>query len=336
MTILLLISWKGAAQGQPQGIISAAIANAAQQAPLTPEHGNENVSLLQQQASKSPPQKTDFTFQSDAVSKFAWPGPQQTDLAAAQSMGAHGAGTARGGLQTQATQTSPNVNGGQNPRGAGAQGQHPPQQYAGQQRPGNMATPNQEKPRKPRRVGRILEINARRRRIQQEYQNFHSPPRREDVWICEFCEYEDIFGMPPRALIRRYEERDRAEQKRIAEKRRLLEKAKAKSRKGKKGSKNAKPNNQAAATQNQRYDAPDDYANDDDYYEDDYIDDDQMSIPATPQPGQAPGAYPTAAAVPPAKHISQAAAGNPMLPPLHLQKGHPGGAVLPPERSSPA
>ena len=44
--------------------------------------------------------------------------------------------------------------------------------------------------------------------------------------------------MPPVALIRQYEIKDRAERKRVAEKRRLLEKAKAKGRKGKKGSKN--------------------------------------------------------------------------------------------------
>jgi hypothetical protein len=55
------------------------------------------------------------------------------------------------------------------------------------------------------------------------------------MWICEFCEYEDIFGVPPVAMIRRYEIKDRQERKKAAERRRLLEKAKMKGRKGKKG-----------------------------------------------------------------------------------------------------
>ena len=316
------------AQGQPQGIISAAIANAAQQAPLTPESGNENVSLLQQQVNKSPPQKTDFTFQSDAVSKFAWPGPQQSDLPPPPPMAARGNIHAGGIAHTQATQTSPSMNGGHNVRQPAQPGHPGAQQPAGQHRGGSAVPGKQEKPKKPRRVGRILEMNSRRRKIQQEYQNFHHPPRKEDIWICEFCEYEDIFGVPPRALIRRYEEKDRAEQKRIAEKRRLLEKAKAKSRKGKKGTKNSKnSNNQATASQNQRYDPPDDYVNDDDYYEDDYVDDDPLSIPPTPQPGQIPGAYPAA---PPGKHISQAAV-HP--PPPALSKVNAVGAAPLPERA---
>ncbi|KAJ5585979.1 hypothetical protein N7450_005766 [Penicillium hetheringtonii] len=62
----------------------------------------------------------------------------------------------------------------------------------------------------------------------------------EDIWICEFCEYESIFGHPPEALIRQYEIKDRKERKRLAEKKRLLEKAKMKGRKSKKATKNSK------------------------------------------------------------------------------------------------
>ena len=65
--------------------------------------------------------------------------------------------------------------------------------------------------------------------------------------MCEFCEYEAIFGQPPQALIQQYEQKDRREKKRIAEKRRLLEKAKMKGRKGKKGGKAAAKNSTAAA-----------------------------------------------------------------------------------------
>ncbi|KAJ6443940.1 hypothetical protein O9K51_02332 [Purpureocillium lavendulum] len=67
--------------------------------------------------------------------------------------------------------------------------------------------------------------------------NHHNPPRPEDIWICEFCEYESIFKEPPSALIRKYEKKDRRHRLREAERKRLLEKAKAKSRKGRKGTK---------------------------------------------------------------------------------------------------
>ena len=52
-----------------------------------------------------------------------------------------------------------------------------------------------------------------------------------EIWICEFCEYESIFGEAPEALMRQYEIKDRKERRRLAEKRRLLEKAKQKGKK---------------------------------------------------------------------------------------------------------
>jgi hypothetical protein len=106
--------------------------------------------------------------------------------------------------------------------------------------------PGQGQKKKGRRnPNRIYEIAARQRRLNQEYSNFHHPPTRSEVYICEFCEYESIYGVPPRALIRSYEVKDRKEQKRQAERRRLLEKAKNKGRKNKKGSKGpAAANNQ--------------------------------------------------------------------------------------------
>lgn len=52
------------------------------------------------------------------------------------------------------------------------------------------------------------------------------------MYICMFCEYEDIFGVPPLALIRSYEIRDRKERKKKEEQRRLLEKARAKGKRG--------------------------------------------------------------------------------------------------------
>lgn len=126
---------------------------------------------------------------------------------------------------TQGTQTSPNMSamGGQ---------QLPPPPAAG--------TPAANPGQRPKRSrDSIYALAARRRKIQQHYANIHNPPSPEEFWMCEFCEYEAIFGEPPRALIRQYEIKDRKERRRLAEKRRLLEKAKMKGRKGKKATKNA-------------------------------------------------------------------------------------------------
>ncbi|KAJ8118485.1 hypothetical protein ONZ43_g3983 [Nemania bipapillata] len=95
-------------------------------------------------------------------------------------------------------------------------------------------------PKKPKRRGNSLLQAARQRRRETEYQNMHHPPAPEDYYLCEFCEYELIFGHPPEALIRQYEIKDRRRRREEAERRRLLEKAKMKSRKGKKTSNNNK------------------------------------------------------------------------------------------------
>jgi hypothetical protein len=100
-------------------------------------------------------------------------------------------------------------------------------------------------PKKKRSPASIYALSARQRKIQQQYTNLHHPPSLEDIWICEFCEYESIFGRPPEALIRQYEMKDRKERKRLAEKKRLLEKAKMKGRKTKKATKNASKHNQS-------------------------------------------------------------------------------------------
>lgn len=145
--------------------------------------------------------------------------------------------------------------------------------------------------------GDVYALAARQRRLQQEYANLHHPPGPEDIWICEFCEYESIFGVPPMALIRQYEIKDRKEQKRLAEKRRLLEKAKLKGRKGKKQTKNAAKAANGANQQplnQQAYDQqPLDQLGGDDYLDDGY-DDASVPLPAPPpaplkQP--MPGAY---------------------------------------------
>ncbi|MCJ1383916.1 hypothetical protein MMC17_007030 [Xylographa soralifera] len=217
------------------GIISAAIAEAATTSNALSK-GQENLSLLEQStAKKSSPSKTQFTFtcESDSSKNMVWPGehppmPTTSSATLGQQPSHHSKG-----FSTQGTQTSPTMAGQVNQNGAPL---------------GKTNAQNPQQPRKPRRPpGKRYAMAARERRLQQEYTNYHHPPRDEDIWICEFCEYESIFGSPPEALVRQYEIKDRRERKRLAEKRRLLEKAKMKGRKGKKGNKNAAKNAAAAA-----------------------------------------------------------------------------------------
>lgn len=185
---------------------------------------------------------------------------------------------------TQATQTSPNITSQSGQQAAAAQ-------------PGAANSSAQgKKPR--RRRGDVYALAARQRKLQQEYNNLQHPPAPADIWVCEFCEYESIFGQPPHALIRQYEIKDRKERRRLAEKRRLLEKAKLKGRKGKKQSKNAaKAATQAAPVHQPAHDNQymDQLGDDElDYgYDDDPI---PMPAPPTQTSGKQqpmPGAYNT-------------------------------------------
>lgn len=113
-----------------------------------------------------------------------------------------------------------------------AASQHAPNQ---QKQPAPQPAPKKSR----RRTGKEYLIAARQRREQQKWRNEHHPLPKEDQWTCEFCEYEQIFGTPPVALIKQYEIKDRHARKQEAERRRLLEKAKMKGRKGKKGNRAA-------------------------------------------------------------------------------------------------
>lgn len=161
-----------------------------------------------------------------------WPGPTSTpnmnqSPAASRMMSTHG------------TQTSPSMPSGVSNPSAQAQAkqglntsQQPP---VSQKQNAPQAAPKKSR----RRTGKEYLIAARQRREQQKWKNDHHPIPKEDQWTCEFCEYEQIFGEPPVALIKQYEIKDRHARKQEAERRRLLEKAKMKGRKGKKGSKTA-------------------------------------------------------------------------------------------------
>ena len=165
-------------------------------------------------------------------------------------------------------------------------------QTAAHQGSANQQAPQQaKKPRRP--LHKQYALAARNRRTRQELNNYKNPPKEEDVWICEFCEYESIFHEPPKALIRQYEAKDRLERKRLAEKQRLLEKAKMKGRKGKKS--NKKNANAAAQTQQpapksrygqQPMDIPGQHEGNqnEEYVLDEYDDDDHITMPALPTP----------------------------------------------------
>lgn len=52
----------------------------------------------------------------------------------------------------------------------------------------------------------------------------------EEFWMCEYCEYEAIFGEWPMALMRGYDAKERRERRQVRERQRLLQKAKHKNR----------------------------------------------------------------------------------------------------------
>ncbi|EEP78878.1 predicted protein [Uncinocarpus reesii 1704] len=211
----------------------------------SPKQGG-NISLLNE-STKPAPAKTQFTFtcESDSSKGMAsWQTQNAYSLSQpprpVSQSGAASAAAGQRRFSTQGTQTSPNMTSQVNQHSQAAAAVAP--QHANQ-----PAQPSAQG-KKPRRSARsIYAFAARQRRIQQQYTNLHHPPNLEDIWICEFCEYESIFGHPPEALIRQYEIKDRKERRRLAEKRRLLEKAKMKGRKGKKPPKNSAKN--AAAQQ---------------------------------------------------------------------------------------
>ncbi|KAI4257427.1 MAG: hypothetical protein LQ352_001663 [Teloschistes flavicans] len=221
-----------------QGIISTAIANATS-FPYAMPKGQENMSLLEHHAAKKPASsKTQFTFTcgSGSAKNMTWHeqlsattvNPAYNNMSPPNPPQAQAIPQNKD-FATQGTQTSPKIT-------TGPKNSTPPQQATGNQEA-------QQQPKKPRRsLAKQLALAARQRRMQQEYDNYHHPPAPEDTWVCEFCEYEMIFGSPPEALIREYEIKDRRERRRLAEKRRLLEKAKMKGRKGKKGTKNSGKN----------------------------------------------------------------------------------------------
>lgn len=272
--------------GDSIALNSSATAN-AEKNPVTPAKGQENPSLFQEQASKkSSPASAQFTFTCDSQvpGTVAWPGPNPN---------LHEVGQAQGGrtMTTHATQTSPKAPTSTAPLRQGTS------QY-GPNTPKQNGKPAPAKPRRRRTAGKEYLIAARQRREQQEYQNYHHPQAPEDIWMCEFCEYELIYGSPPEALIRQYEIKDRRIRKQEAERRRLLEKAKSKGRNKKKGSKTSpkhatsdkdrhvhhQPHQHNSTNQNQSQGTQSEEYFEDDYEESYAEDDEQPMSPDIPAP----------------------------------------------------
>ncbi|KAI4866148.1 hypothetical protein F4820DRAFT_447275 [Hypoxylon rubiginosum] len=257
--------------GENSGIISSAIASAEK---LPVPQGQENRSLLHQEASikPSPNSSAQFTFTFDPQNPVSWPGSDPAPSNMTPSNYVH------------QTPLSADYRGQYNgtSAGRGAQGQNgsiPPLMATRSIQPGGHGSSTADPkgaaqpsapPKKSKRRGNSLIQAAKQRRRETEYQNFHHPPALEDVWICEFCEYERIFGRAPEALIRQYEIKDRRRRREEAERRRLLEKAKMKSRKGKKANKapaknnSSAPNQQSASSASQQAPPPPPHLNDHD------------------------------------------------------------------------
>lgn len=274
-------------QSADQGIISAAIANATALLRKPLPKGQENIGVLDH-PQKSSPTSTQFTFTCEAEAARGVTFPEQSLYSAGYAQRA-----ANIPLPASSNGHLPASQGAYaNPGIPSANGQYP-QTNSSQTMPHSTAQGKKSR----RRRGDVYTLAARQRRLQQEYANLHHPPSSEDIWICEFCEYESIFGAPPKALIRQYEIKDRKERKRLAEKRRLLEKAKMKGRKGKKQTKNAAKAangvNQQPLNQQAHDHQPLDELGGDDYLEDGY-DDDSIPLPAPPPAPlkhSMPGAY---------------------------------------------
>lgn len=220
------------AENPAGGIISSAIAKAGKD---PNQQGQENISLLQHFAiNRTSPASAQFTFTCESQV----PGTYRGDL----SSGLPPPGYIPGNVKQPAMHHGL---GSMNEHGAG---RHDTIPKGGSQGSGRR----QRRTRKS--VNRELEDQARQRRAKTQENRRRNPVPLEEEWVCDFCIYESIWGEPPAAIIRAYEERERRE--RIAEmnKKRRLEQVKARSRKGKKAAKN--PGGKASNVAKAHHDVP--------------------------------------------------------------------------------
>lgn len=263
-------------EDESTGIISASIATAAERYPITPSGGQENVSILQQ-ASQNPSSSLStafkFEFGSNVPPSSEGP-PRFGERGGPHSVNMDQSPAAKMNMATQTT---------------GGPGVPAVVAKAKQSFAASQESPTQEgrrrvsKQARQRNFNRELSEAAQHRKMEQQKENSKNSSQAtfscKDCasFICPFCEYEQIFGEPPWALIRSYEIKDRKKRKIEAERQRLLAKAKTpKNRKGKKSSKAAPPppaHNHAPAgyhsqSQSQGTQSEENYGDEDDYGDD--------------------------------------------------------------------
>ncbi len=252
---------------QNTGIIADAIANAEKIPHLG---GQENQSLLQQQ-SKPSPGSSQFTFTCDSQvpGSTSWPGADH-NLNMSSSGATH---------HSQASQAN-HLNQGAPPAADGppldprsAEANHPP-------------PPNPQK--KPENLNRVLREQAKARKKNARSQNRQNPSKPEDVWVCDFCIYEDIYGEPPRHLIRDFEMKERKQRLQEAALKRKMEKMKKDARKGKRGGRVPIPHDHShdRNVPPHAHHGHDNYESDveEDEYEADEYEDEGMYSPDEPPP----------------------------------------------------
>jgi hypothetical protein len=222
---------------QHPGIISAAIAN-AERFPARAGQENENLSLLHQQHRvKASPASTEFTFTCDSQvpSGIHWPA----------SRGQHSYSTLQPGLsRDQQPNNHTNASFATTPSSRPLPG-HAGQAAAATGTSVNPTMTGQPSPAAPRpkprishaeRIQRDIDRQATARQRLQQDKNAKSGSldkwTAKDVELCRFCEYEAYFGVPPRALIRQYELKERKEVLARRKRQRQIENAK-KSRRNK-------------------------------------------------------------------------------------------------------
>ena len=103
---------------------------------------------------------------------------------------------------------------------------------------------------KKQKLERELHRQAEERKLEARMRARDAAQKKEDDYICLFCEYEAVFGETPWALVRLYELKDRRRRKEEAERKRLIEKAKSRSRKNRKAS--GKSNSKSNSTSHQQ------------------------------------------------------------------------------------
>lgn len=193
--------------------------------PLTPskiKHHEDDGDL----SGLPPPKQTQFTFvcESPVSASLAFSAPSHNTTSTTRDLPGDSAGYQKAMHTTVGTQTSPSMSNN---------AAYPPTPQQTKKKSSNSRTANSR---------RDYALQQQRRRRQEA---MGGGGNNGEIWICEFCEYESIFGEAPEALMRQYEIKDRRERRRLAEKRRLLEKAKQKGKKnsgkglGKKGGGNA-------------------------------------------------------------------------------------------------